>query len=160
MSDFLIRSLIIGGGATLVLDLWSLFLSRTAGIPMTNWAMPGRWVMHLPRGTFMHESIAKAEPVNNELAIGWVFHYFCGVFFAGVMLLLWPAWAKNPTFWPPMIVGWATILCGWLILAPGVGAGWAHAKRPDANRARLLNIVGHTIFGLAMWIIGIAISRM
>ena len=68
-----------------------------------------------------------------------------------------PGWASNPTIWPALIVGWVTIGCGWFILQPGMGAGIAASKRPDANRVRLLNILGHTVFGLGMFIAAWAI---
>lgn len=158
MTDFILRSILIGGFATALLDLWGLLLNRMAAIPMANWAMPGRWLVHLFRGKAVHDSIAAAEPVANERIIGWMFHYVTGYAFAAALMLIWPGWAANPTLLPALIVGWVTILCGWLILAPGMGAGIAHAKRADANLARLLNIVGHTVFGFGLWIGGVLVK--
>ncbi|MGL4811436.1 MAG: DUF2938 family protein [Beijerinckiaceae bacterium] len=149
---FLVKALVIGGGATLVLDLWALLLNRLFGFGLPNWALVGRWVAHLPRGQFVHADIAQAQPVANELALGWVFHYAVGVLFAAVTLLLGgAAWAAQPT-WPlPLAVGLITVGCGWFILQPGMGAGIAASKKPDRARIRTLNIVGHIVFGLAMW---------
>lgn len=158
MSGFKMQAILIGVMATAVLDLWSLLLNRTAGIPMANWGMVGRWFAHMFRGTFRHDSIAAAEPVPNEVAIGWLAHYLIGILFAAALLALWPGWIANPTIWPPMIVGWVTILAGWLLLSPGLGGGIAHARRPDAARARVLNLIGHTVFGLALWAGGLIVS--
>lgn len=160
MTDFLIRSLIIGGIATVALDLWSLLLNRLFGIPMANWALVGRWVLHLPYGTFSHADMTAAKGFDNERAVGWVFHYAVGIAFAAALLLLWPAWAKAPTLWPPMIVGYVTIGCGWFILAPGMGGGVAHSKRANANQIRLLNFLGHTVFGLGLWLGGLLLRGM
>ena len=160
MLDFIIRSVIIGGIATLALDLWSLLLNRTIGIPMANWALVGRWVRHLPYGTFSHADMAAADGFDNERAVGWLFHYAVGIAFAAALLLLWPAWAKVPTLWPPMIVGYVTIGCGWFILAPGMGGGMAHSRRDNANQIRLLNFLGHTVFGLGLWLGGLLLKGM
>lgn len=160
MRDFLIRSVLIGGFATAVLDLWAILLNRLFGTPLANWAMVGRWVRHLPRGRVVHSSMDAAQGFANELTVGWIFHYAVGVLFAAAMLVIWPDWARTPTLWPPLIVGWVTILCGWLILAPGMGGGIAHCRRANAGQARRLNLAGHTVFGLAMWIAGLALSGL
>jgi len=112
MMGFKMQAIVIGIIATAALDLWSLLLNRFANIPMANWGMVGRWFAHMLRGRFRHDSIAAAEPVPNEVAIGWLAHYLIGILFAAVLLALWPGWIRNPTLWPPMIVGWVTILAG------------------------------------------------
>lgn len=152
MLEFLIRAVVIGVGATLLLDIWAQILKRVAGFPAPNWAMPGRWVSHLPRGQFVHEDIGKAQAVPNELAIGWVFHYAVGFLFAAALLAIWGLdWARNPTFLPALIVGLVTVGCGWFILQPGMGAGIAASKKPNAWTLRVLNIVGHTVFAIGMY---------
>jgi hypothetical protein len=152
MGEFLWRSVVLGVAATALLDVWALFLQRTFGIAPPNWAMVGRWVGHLPQGTFVHEDIGRAAPVPNELAIGWVFHYAVGIAFAAALLAVWGlGWARNPTFIPALIVGYVTIGCGWFILQPGMGAGIAAMKRPNAMQIRALNILGHTVFALGLY---------
>ena len=152
MMDFLYRAIVIGVGATAIFDLWAIFLNRAFAIPLPNWAMTGRWFLHLPQGRFTHESIANSPPMPNELAAGWIGHYLIGIAFAAITLVIGGgAWAQRPTLLPPLIVGWVTVGCGWFILQPGMGAGVAASKRPDANRVRLLNILGHTVFGLGMF---------
>jgi hypothetical protein len=149
---FLIKAVLIGAGATLLLDLWAQLLKRVAGFPPPNWAMPGRWVAHLPSGKLVHDDIALAPPVANELAIGWVFHYAVGILFAAVLLASWGlGWAANPTFLPALIVGLVTVGCGWFILQPGMGAGVAASKKPNAGQIRILNIVGHIVFAIGLY---------
>lgn len=158
MADFVFRAIVIGAGATLLLDLWAQLLNRLFGFGLPNWGMVGRWVAHLPAGQFVHDDIAKAAPVSGETAIGWVFHYAVGILFAAVTLFLGGiAWAKAPTLPLPMIVGLVTVGCGWFILQPALGAGIAAARKPDANRIRILNIVGHIVFGLGLWLSALAI---
>lgn len=153
----ILRAILIGGFATLVLDLWALLLNRLFGFGLPNWGMVGRWFLNALRGRFVHENMATAPAFANETAWGWFFHYLVGIVFGWALLVIWPGWAANPTFWPPMIVGWVTILCGWLILSPGMGGGIAHSRRDDPTTPRLLNIAGHTVFGLALWIAGLAL---
>lgn len=152
MGEFLWRSVVLGVAATALLDIWALFLQRAFGIAPPNWAMVGRWVGHLPQGTFVHEDIGRAAPVPNELAIGWVFHYAVGIVFAAALLAIWGlGWARNPTLVPALIVGYVTIGCGWFILQPGMGAGIAAVKRPNAMQIRALNFLGHTVFALGLY---------
>lgn len=152
MSEFLFRAVVIGAGATLLLDLWALLLNRLAGLARPNWALVGRWFAHLPRGRFVHEDIAQAEPVANERAIGWIAHYAVGILFAAALLLIWGlGWARNPSFLPALIVGLVTVGCGWFILQPGMGAGIAASKRSNAGQVRVLNIVGHVVFAIGLY---------
>jgi Protein of unknown function (DUF2938) len=159
IGDLLFRSLVIGLGATVIFDLWGLLLNRAAGIPLPNWALVGRWFAHLPRGRFHHANIAETPPVANERATGWFAHYAVGVSFALATLLIGGAdWAKAPT-WPlPLLVGLVTVGCGWFILQPGMGAGIAASKKPNAYQIRLLNIAAHTVFGVAMYFVALAIG--
>jgi hypothetical protein len=152
MGKLIIMALGMGLGATALLDLWAMALNRIFGFPLPNWALVGRWVLHLPKGQYLHENIADAEPFPNELAVGWLFHYAVGIAFAVAVLLIGGmAWANAPT-WPiPMLVGLVTVGAGWFILQPGMGAGIAASRRPDATRVRILNVLGHIVFGLGLW---------
>ncbi|HEV2510646.1 MAG TPA: DUF2938 domain-containing protein [Bosea sp. (in: a-proteobacteria)] len=153
MLEVIGRSLAIGIGATALLDIWALFLNRAFGLPLANWAMVGRWFAYLPRGRFMHDTIADTPPVSNELAIGWIMHYLVGALFAGIVLLFWGLdWARNPTLLPALIVGVVTVGCGWFILQPGMGFGLAASKRPNANQVRLIGLINHVVFGLGLWL--------
>lgn len=151
MAEFLWRAIVIGVGATMLFDLWSQFL-RLFGLPKPNWAPPGRWFVHALRGRFRHDDIARAEPVAGETAIGWAFHYGVGILFAAVLLGIWGlGWARNPSFLPALVVGLATVGCGWFILQPGMGMGVAASKRANATQIRVLNIVGHTVFAIGLY---------
>ena len=55
--EFTLRAVLIGAGATMVMDLWGVLL-RQCGVPTLNLAFLGRWIGHLPRGHWMHQSIA------------------------------------------------------------------------------------------------------
>lgn len=144
--------MLIGAGATALMDIWALVLKAVFGVPLPNWALVGRWHLHLTRGKVFHDDIAKAEPYANELAAGWIAHYVIGIIYAGALILIaGPAWLAAPTFLPAWIIGLVTVGAGWFLLQPGMGAGWAASKRPNAGQIRILNVVAHTVFALGLY---------
>ena len=42
----------VGIGATLVMDLWNLFLKRTFSIPSLSYCLLGRWLRYMAGGLF------------------------------------------------------------------------------------------------------------
>lgn len=149
----LIHALAIGVGATALLDLCALLLKHTLGLPGPNWAMVGRWFAHMPRGRFVHERITAAEPVRGERALGWAAHYVIGVLYAAVLLWLWgPAWAREPTLAPAMIVSLVGLAAPFLLMQPGMGAGVAASRTPRPNVARLQSVAAHGVFGIGMYV--------
>ena len=55
--ETIVRTVAIGVGATISMDLWAAVLRRF-GIPSLNFALLGRWVGHLPEGRFVHDNDA------------------------------------------------------------------------------------------------------
>jgi hypothetical protein len=53
---------------------------------------------HLPRGRFLHDRIAAAEPVPGERPLGWLAHYAIGITFALFLLAICGLeWVQSPT---------------------------------------------------------------
>jgi hypothetical protein len=152
MLDLIWRGAVIGVGATILLDLWVVFLWKAFNEGAPNWAPPGRWVWHLQSGKVFHDSIAKAAPYEHELALGWVFHYVVGLIYGAIFaLIVGHAWFLTPTFVPAWIWGIVTIAGGWFLLQPGLGIGWAASKTPNPWKVRVLGLIGHTVFALGLW---------
>lgn len=150
--EFVARAVLIGAGATVVLDLWTLVLKRVAGLPGPNWGLVGRWLGHFPRGRFKHDNIARAAPIRGERAIGWGAHYVIGILFAAVLLVLWGLdWAHRPTLLPALVVGVGTVAAPFLLMQPGMGSGVAASKTPNPTQARLRSLMAHTVFGLGLY---------
>jgi len=149
----LVFAIIIGIGATLLLDIWTQLLKHLFKLPAPRWDFVGRWFAYMPRGRFVHpEGISKSAPVASELAIGWVMHYVVGCIFALAVIVIWGSrWLEEPQLLPALIVGWVTVGAGWYILQPGMGVGVACSKAPKPNLARSLNVVGHTVFAIGMY---------
>lgn len=150
------HSLLIGAGATALLDLWSLIRSRF-GVPFPDYGLVGRWFGHMPRGRFHHEAITKAAAVPAERWIGWLAHYAIGIAFAAVLIAIWgPVWTRNPTPGPALIVGLGSVVAPFLLMQPGMGAGIAASRTPRPWAARRRSVVTHLVFGgglyLAAWI--------
>jgi hypothetical protein len=158
--DFLVRALLIGVGATVVFDLWGLFLQRAFKAPPSNWAMVGRWFGHFPRGRFVHDSIAKAERIPGELAIGWIAHYVIGIAYAVILLAIWGLdWARRPTLPPALIVGLAGLVAPLFVMQPGMGAGIAGSRTPNPNATRLRSVLNHTVFALGLYLSALLSAR-
>jgi hypothetical protein len=145
-------AVLAGLGATATIDLWSLFLRRAFGILSLNYCLLGRWVLHMPRGTFVHRSIAAAEPVPGECPAGWVAHYGIGTGFALLfVLLVSPRWLERPTLLPALVFGVVTVLVPWLVMQPALGLGIASSKTPNPAGARLKSLGTHAVFGLGLY---------
>jgi len=157
--EFLIKAALIGIGGTIVLDLWALLMARVLKMPATNWPMVGRWIGNMPRGQFAHETMAKARPVEGEAAIGWIAHYLIGIGYGLLLLAFWgQAWLLEPTVLPPMILSWALLVAPYFIMMPGMGAGIAGAKTPRPAVTRIKSVIGHSIFGLGMYVTALALT--
>ncbi len=156
--EFALRTVLIGVGATVVMDLWALLLRRL-GIPSLNFAFLGRWIGHLPRGHWMHESIARATPVRGELLIGWCAHYSIGVTFAALLLSTFGlAWARSPSLLPALFIGTVTVLVPWLVLQPALGAGIASSKTPTPVLNSCKSLVTHTVYGLGLYLAALVVA--
>ena len=53
----------MGVTATVAMDLWVAFLKYGLKLPVTDWAMVGRWFGHLPKGVFLHRPISASAPI-------------------------------------------------------------------------------------------------
>ena len=150
--EFVATSVLIGGGATVAMDLWLLLLRRGLGVRTLDYGMLGRWLGHLPRGVFAHENIAKARPVRGELLIGWCAHYAIGITFAALLLSISGLdWARSPSVMPALVTGLVTVAAPLFVLQPALGAGIASSKAPNPGAARLRSVLTHAVYGLGLY---------
>lgn len=158
--EFVLRTVLIGVGATMLTDAWALLL-RAFGIPSLNFAFLGRWIAHLPRGQLMHESIARAKPVRGELLIGWCAHYSIGITFAALLLATFGLkWARSPSLLPALFIGIVTVLAPFLILQPALGAGLASSKTATPAFNRMKSLVTHTVYGFGLYLAAVATASL
>lgn len=158
--EFIVRTLLIGVGATVVMDLWGLLLKQF-GIPSLNFAYLGRFIGHLPKGKWIHESIAKAAPVRGELAIGWCAHYSIGIAFAALLLATFGlSWARFPSLLPALVIGVATVVAPLFVLQPALGAGIASSKTPRPLFNSMKSLVTHGVFGVGLYVAALATAPL
>ncbi|MBP7001345.1 DUF2938 domain-containing protein [Amaricoccus sp.] len=152
MVHLVFQGVLLGIGATLLLDVWSAALGMLPGQSAPNWALVGRWFWRLREGRVFHDDIAKAEPWAHELALGWAGHYAVGVVYGvAFALIVGPGWMAAPSFLPAWIFGIVTLAAGWFLLQPGMGLGWAASRTPNPGMRRLIGLAGHTVFGLGLY---------
>ena len=149
----LARLVLIGIGATAIVDLSSIARRRLFNVPLPNFGFVGRWFAHMARGRFRHDSIAAAPAIAGERLIGWTAHYLIGIAFAGLLVALeGVAWMREPTPAPAIAVGIVTVVLPFLVMQPGMGAGIAASRSPNPSVARFQALATHTIFGLGLFV--------
>ncbi|WP_193015401.1 MULTISPECIES: DUF2938 domain-containing protein [Gammaproteobacteria] len=156
--SMIILAVILGIGATIIMDLWAVLLTRFK-IQTLNLSMIGRWVGHLFKGQYFHHPITKSAPIKNETALGWLSHYGIGIGFALIFLgYMGESWLTTPTFWPAYFWGVITTIAPYFIMQPGLGAGVMASKTPFPNKARLLSLLSHSAYGVGIYITGLVVS--
>ncbi|HLO96492.1 MAG TPA: DUF2938 family protein [Burkholderiaceae bacterium] len=150
--DLLASTLVLGLGATALMDLWLMGLRR-AGVPTLDFALLGRWTGHLLQGRWRHEAIAKSRPVRGELALGWLAHYAVGLLFAA-LLVAWQgaAWLMAPRPGPALALGLATVAAPLLLMQPAMGAGIAGRRKGPVAANLLRSGANHLVFGLGLYL--------
>jgi hypothetical protein len=157
--QYILGAVAIGIGATLVMDLWNLFLRRTFSIPSLNYCLLGRWLRHIRDGTLRHTSITAAAPKPFECTVGWIAHYTIGVVFALVFVALTSDdWLARPALLPAMLYGVATVVFPFFIMQPSFGLGIAASRTPKPTQARLKSLVTHTVFGVGLYVCALGLS--
>jgi hypothetical protein len=150
--ELVVRSIVIGAGATVVMDVWAVVLRRF-GVPSLNFALLGRWIGHLPRGRWLHQSIAKATPIQGESLIGWCAHYSIGITFAALLLAVFGVqWGRSPRLLPALLIGIVTVVAPLFVLQPALGAGIASSKTPAPVFNTVKSLITHTVFGFGLFL--------
>lgn len=144
--------IVIGIGATVVMDLWLMLLKRL-GVKTLNMAFIGRWAGHLAQGRFAHASIGSAAPVPGEGALGWLVHYATGIAFAAALVAVaGQGWLAAPTLAPALLVGVATVGAPLFVMQPAMGLGVASSKTPAPIRNCLRSLANHAVFGFGLYL--------
>jgi len=158
-AKYVLLSIAIGIGATLVMDLWNLFLKRAFSIPSLNYCLLGRWLRHMPGGTFRHTSITAAPQKPFECPVGWIAHYTIGVAFAIMLVVLTSGdWLARPTLPLAILYGIGTVVFPFLVMQPSLGLGVASSRTPNPMQARLKSLATHTVFGVGLYLCARGVS--
>jgi hypothetical protein len=156
-----LAAVLIGVGATVVIDLWALFLRRAFQVRSLDYCLLGRWVLHMPGGMLVHASIAAASRKRHECAVGWTTHYLIGTGFAMLFVAVAPRdWLTRPTLLPALAFGAGTVLVPYFTMQPAFGLGIAAAKTAQPTRARLKSLMTHTLFGVGLYVSALLTRRV
>ncbi len=154
------RIVLIGVGATMVMDSWLMLLKRLK-VPTLNFALLGRWIGHLLRGKWTHDSIAKASPISGEVLLGWSAHYAIGIAFAALLIYAYGlAWARSPSLLPAVTIGIGTVIAPLFIMQPAMGSGIASSRTPTPLLNCIKSVVNHAVFGVGLYLAAFAAARM
>lgn len=160
-TTYIYGAVLVGLGATLVMDLWALLLQRACNIAPPNYCLVGRWVSYMPAGIFRHANIAKAPKKTAECITGWVVHYLVGVTYALILVVPYSGrWLEYPSLLPALLVGISTVLIPYFVMQPSFGLGMAAAKTPNPTQARLRSLMSHTVFGAGLYVSALALSQV
>jgi hypothetical protein len=158
-SGALTGAIAVGLGATLVMDLWGVFLRYAFRFPAPDYCLVGRWLCYMREGVFRHAGIARSAPKPAECAAGWIAHYLIGVVFAlALVASVSPRWLESPTLTPALVFGMVTVIFPFFVMQPCFGLGIAASKTPNPARARLRSLMNHAVFGLGLYIAALMIS--
>jgi hypothetical protein len=150
----------LGLGATACMDL-GLEIQKRLGLRGLDIALIGRWAGHLLRGQFVHDAIARAQPVAHERAWGWLVHYAVGVVFAGALVAVQgPGWARDPSLLPALAFGIGTVVLPLFVMQPSMGAGFASSKTPTPLKNCLRSLANHTVFGFGLYVCAVVIATV
>jgi len=158
-ATYFLGAVVVGLGATLFMDVSALFLKRAFSIPSANYCLVGRWLRHMPEGTFMHSSIAAASQKRSECTVGWIAHYVIGTVYSLVLVaFVSGSWLARPTLFPAMLFGIGTVVAPLLIMQPSFGLGIAASRAPNPTQARLRSLMAHTAFGVGLYACAVGVS--
>ena len=155
----ILGAIAIGLGASLLMDLWNLFLKRAFGVPSLNYCLLGRWLLHMPGGVFRHAGIGAAAEKPLECPVGWVAHYSIGVSLALGFVLVGPTdWMLRPTLGPALLYGLATVVFPFFLMQPAFGLGMAGSRTPNPLQARMKSLATHTVFGVGLYVCALLLT--
>ncbi|WP_321829728.1 DUF2938 family protein [Thalassovita sp.] len=156
MEELLGYGAALGIVATITMDVWEWAEARLLGLPRRNYAMLGRWLGHMTRGKFRHDTIGQAAQIRGEAALGQVAHYAVGVQFGIAFLAITgPSWLAQPGPFAALAFGAVTVVMPLCVMQPAFGLGFAAAKLPHPWAARVRSLVGHLSFGLGLYLAGL-----
>jgi hypothetical protein len=151
----------LGIGATLLSDLWALFLKSAFHLTPSNMCLVGRWLLYMGDGIFRHASLASAPRKRGECPVGWLGHYVIGILFASIFIaMVGRAWLKDPTLLPALGFDLVSIAAPFLIMQPAFGLGVASWKSPDSVQARLRTLANHAAFGVGLYVSAFLVSTL
>jgi hypothetical protein len=151
MSTIMFQIIAAGIGACIVFDLWQRLFAMFTGIPPSNWAMVGRWLLGVMGGQGLIARDLAARPAcRNEATAGWVLHYVVAVGYAVLYAGLMGAGWLHASLVDGLIFGLVSVVVPWFFFMPALGNGMMARLAPNPPLACAVALVMHAVFGLAL----------
>lgn len=148
----LLEMILMGIFATLIMDLFAKFLVKSKVVRATiEPNIPGRWVLYMLRGKFIHEDIRQTPALKNERPATLISHYLIGIALVGIFLFLeLKVPAIRDQLWMPLVFGATTVLLPWSWLYPSIGIGFFASKSKKQSNYIIFSSINHVNFGIGM----------
>ena len=153
LMELLFEIIAVGVFSCVIFDVWQRIFKLLTGIPPSNWAMVGRWLLNLIKShQIFVKNITTVRSYDSELKIGWFFHYLVAILYAFVYFLLMNLGIVNPGVVDGLIFGVISVIVPWFFFLPALGNGILAKKTPEPIKVCSLALMMHTIFGTAIGI--------
>ena len=148
----ILHILFVGIFSCLVMDLWQRLVKLTYGINPSDWGIVGKWlIMLILKRKIYNPNIEKEKSYENELIIGWIFHYFIGILYSLVFfIMMYYFGIFKATFYYGLIFGLITVIIPWFIFLPILGKGVLASKTPRPFLICSLSVWSHVAIGTAI----------
>lgn len=154
------KIVLIGIGGTITMDVYA-FILKLFKIKGLDYKFLGRWIGHLFKGRFNHNKIFDAVPIKYEQIIGQVSHYAIGITFAFLLVIVFEKkWLDNPSLFPALVIGLLTMIAPFFVMQPAFGFGIAGSNLPDPNKARLMSLFIHCVYGIGLFITAVVVNKI
>ncbi|MGU3399886.1 DUF2938 family protein [Brucellaceae bacterium D45D] len=145
--------LIVGIIATVASDIWQQVQRPITGIAPANWPVTGRWVMGFRYGRVFDPGVSVRPSVPGEAFVGWAFHYFIGIIYAGMYLGFLRFFNNTqPTLLNGLTFGLITLAAPFLFMKPALGGGFFGLRTPNPAKGLFLSITAHSVFGVGLYL--------
>ncbi|SHE58146.1 DUF2938 domain-containing protein [Vibrio gazogenes] len=147
-----LQAILVGIGATLIMDVWGWLQKNIFNSPPLNYALIARWLAFMPKGQFVHRPIMATPSIRGEKPLGWVLHYVIGIVFALTHVFIWgKGWLTEPSVIPAMFTGIVTLVFPFCLIQPCLGFGVAASQTPRPWKARWLSFLAHSAYGIGLF---------
>ena len=151
MSMVMLQIIAAGLGACIIFDLWQRVFAMFTGIPPSNWAMVGRWLLGLLGGQgLIARDLAARSARPNETMVGWILHYVVAVGYAVLYAALMQAGWLRAGLVDGLVFGVISVVVPWFFFMPAMGNGMMARRAPNPPLACAVALVMHAVFGLAL----------
>ena len=148
----IIRGIIIGFFATMVMDLWTLLLFFITGHPI-DWGIIGKVVGYMFEGDLIVSDMSKYHALKYQNAIGWLTHYSVGFIYAiAFELIVLHGLKYKASLLKTLIFAWVLMVFPLCVLSPLFGKGFFYMHSASPLHNILYTISCHTMFGVGLWL--------